>query len=70
MGSEELIGTLQNVKHTATEVKQRLDKALETSKNITLSRLKYERVNFYSNSMLRHYLSLLAVCLHYILQQK
>ncbi len=41
---EVLEGTLQNATHTASEVKQRLQKAFETRESISNSRLKYLRV--------------------------
>ena len=43
---EVLIGTLKDATHTASEVKERLQKAFETRESISNSRLKYERVSF------------------------
>ena len=42
-----LEGTLRNATHTASEVKQRLQKAFETRESISNSRLKYLRVRMY-----------------------
>lgn len=46
LDDEELVETLKNASHMASEVKQRLQKAFDTREIISHSRMKYERVSW------------------------